>query len=330
MPTVALAITDGIPLLEVAAACEVFGVNRSDLVDPWYDFRVCGPATAQIGGWFRPYAPCGLDDLSSADTVVVPGCRDVYESPPVELVDAVRAAHESGSRVVSICTGAFVLAAAGLLDGRRATTHWLHAAALAAKYPGTQVDPNVLYIDEGTVLTSAGKAAGLDLCLHIVRLDHGASVANALGRRLIMPPHREGGQAQFIAAPESNGKDHVLDTLLPWVAAHLDQPLTVADMAAQVNMSTRNLTRRFTSITGITPLRWLLTQRIYRGQELLENTDDSIEQIAAQTGMGTATTLRRHFNRVVGVPPYSYRRTFRADLRARDDSMRPLRSRQAG
>ncbi|MFC8453797.1 helix-turn-helix domain-containing protein [Kitasatospora sp. NPDC057223] len=316
--SVALAVTGEIPILEVAAPCEIFGVNRTDLADPWYDFTVCGSDSAHIGGWFRPEGSRSLDGLVRAHTVVVPAYRDVTRKPPADLVDAVRAAHEAGARVVSICTGAFVLAAAGLLDGRRATTHWLHTDLLAARYPEVKVDPSVLYIDEGSVLTSAGKAAGIDLCLHLVRLDHGAAVANALARRLVMPPYRDGGQAQFITPPVSSGRDHALAELLPWVTARLDKPLTVVDLARRARMSTRNLTRHFNAVTGTTPLQWLLTQRIYKAQVLLETSDCSIEQIAAQTGMGTAATLRRHFNRAVGVPPDTYRRTFHAEPRAAD------------
>jgi AraC family transcriptional regulator, transcriptional activator FtrA len=215
--------------------------------------------------------------------------------------------------VVSICTGAFVLAAAGLLDGRRATTHWMHAGLLAERYPRVRVDPEVLYIDEGTVLTAAGKAAGMDLCLHLVRLDHGMAVANDLARRLVVAPHRPGGQAQFIPTPVPNGREHALSDLLPWVIARLDRPLTVEDLACEANMSSRNLARHFNAVTGTTPLQWLLTQRIHRAQELLETTGDSVEQVAARTGMGTAATLRRHFNRVIGVPPDTYRRTFRTE-----------------
>lgn len=316
MSTVALVITDGMPFLEVATPCEIFGVDHSDLVDPWYDLTICGPKNARIGGLFRDDTASGYDTLLTADTVVVPASRSVFDVPSPELVEAVRAAYEAGARVVSICTGAFVLAAAGLLDGKRATTHWMHTDLLAARYPRVQVDPNVLYIDNGSILTAAGKAAGMDVCLHIVRTDHGATVANALARLLVTPPHRDGGQAQYIAAPVSNGRDQVLTDLLPWVTRRLDQPLTVADLARQASMSTRNLTRRFTTVTGVTPLQWLLNQRIHRAQELLENTDDSVEHIAAQVGMGTATTLRRHFKRTVGVPPDTYRRTFRSGFGA--------------
>jgi AraC family transcriptional activator FtrA len=310
MTTVAVAATDGIPLFELAVPAAVFGGDRSDLVDPWYELVVCAPAGARVGDWFRAETPHGLDALASADTVIVPACHDVIDDPPAELVDAVRAAHEAGARVASICTGAFVLAASGLLDGRRATTHWMHAALLARRYPRVRVDPGVLYIDEGDVLTSAGKAAGIDLCLHMVRSDHGAGVANALARRLVVAPHRPGGQAQFIASPVPASRDGGLADLLAWALAHLDQPLTVADLARRAHMSPRNLTRHFTASTGTTPLRWLLSQRIQRARELLEHTDESVEQVAARVGMGSAATLRRHFGRVVGVPPDTYRRAF--------------------
>lgn len=226
-----------------------------------------------------------------------------------------RAAHEAGARIASLCTGAFVLAAAGLLDGRRATTHWAHTEALAERHPRVEVDPDVLYVDNGTVLTSAGKAAAMDLCLHLVRLDHGSAVANTVARRLVVPPHRDGGQAQFVTAPVPTREDHPLTDLLPWAVERLDQPLTVEDLARRARMSSRNLGRHFRAATGTTPLQWLLTQRIRRAQELLEATDDSVDAIAEATGMGTATTLRRHFNRTVGVPPDTYRRTFRSRTR---------------
>ncbi|OKI60899.1 helix-turn-helix domain-containing protein [Streptomyces sp. MJM1172] len=315
MSLVALAVTSGVPHFELAMACDVFGVDRSDLADPWYEFLVCGPDTAAVGDRFRLRTDAGLDQLVRADTVIVPACADADGDPPADLVDAVRAAHEAGARVASLCTGAFVLAAAGLLDGRRATTHWLHAAALAAKYPRVEVDPDVLYVDHGSVLTSAGKAAAMDLCLHLVRLDHGAAVANQVARRLVVPPHRAGGQAQFVATPLPERPDHPLGTLLTWAMGRLDQPLTVEDLARRANMSSRHLARVFLDVTGSTPLRWLLTQRIHRAQELLETTEDTVAAIAAATGMGTATTLRRHFNRTVGVPPDAYRRTFRGARR---------------
>jgi AraC family transcriptional regulator, transcriptional activator FtrA len=310
MPSVALAVADGTPLFELAAACEVFGADRG-LADTWYDFAVCGPDGAQVGGWLTAGIGHGLAALADADTVIVPSCRDVAEPPPPELVDAVRAAHRAGARVASLCTGAFALAEAGLLDGRRATTHWAHTALLHERYPAVRVDADVLYIDDGDVLTSAGKAAGMDLCLHLVRTDYGTAVANALARSLVVPPHRPGGQAQFIPAPVAHGPDHVLADLLPWALERLEHPLTVRDLARQAGMSARNLARHFHAVTGTSPLRWLLTQRVGRAQELLETSNLSVEQIASRTGMGTATTLRRHFGRQLGIPPETYRRTFR-------------------
>ena len=309
--TVAMAVADGMRHFELALAYEVFAADMSGVVSPWYDVAVCGSGDVRLGR-FRLEPDRGLDQLARAGTVIVPALADADDEPPADLVDAVRAAHEAGARVASLCTGAFVLAAAGLLDGQRATTHWAHTEALAARYPEVLVDPDVLYVDGGSVLTSAGKAAAMDLCLHLVRADHGASVANTVARRLVVPPHRAGGQAQFVTSPVPARDGHSLGELFPWVAARLDHPLTVEDLARQANMSSRNLGRHFRSVTGTTPLQWLLTQRIRRAQELLETTNDSVEAIAAAAGMGTATTLRRHFNRTVGVPPDAYRRTFRS------------------
>lgn len=310
MGTVALAVTDGMLHFELAMACEVFGARPPGVAGPWYDLAVCGSGSARAG-LFSLAPDRGLDQLARAATVIVPALADVDEDPPADLVSALRAAHAAGARVASLCTGAFALAAAGLLDGRRATTHWAHTDALAARYPRVAVDPDVLYIDNGSVLTSAGKAAAMDLCLHLVRRDYGSAVANMVARRLVVPPHRAGGQAQFVSAPVPATDTHPLAELLAWVTERLDQPLTVEDLARQANMSSRNLGRHFRLVTGTTPLRWLLTQRIRRAQELLETTSDSVEGIAAAVGMGTATTLRRHFHRVIGVPPDAYRRTFR-------------------
>lgn len=311
MPSVALAVTPGVPVFEVAIPCEVFGLGRPEWMDPWYDFTVCAPAGARFGGWFRADTAHGLDELVAADTVIVPACHRVDADPPIDLVAAVRAAHDAGARIASICTGAFVLAAAGLLEGRRATTHWMHAGRLARSHPNVQVEPNMLYIDDGDILTSAGTAAGIDLCLHIVRTDYGAAVANDLARRLVTAPHRPGGQAQFIPGPVPDQDGNGLAELLDWALNHLNEPLTVTDLARRANMSTRTLSRHFVAATANTPLQWLLTQRIHRAQELLETTDHGVEHIAAATGMGTATTLRRHFHRAIGVPPDTYRRTFR-------------------
>ncbi|WP_145910220.1 helix-turn-helix domain-containing protein [Kitasatospora viridis] len=310
-PTVALAVTDGMLHFELALACEVFGNELTGVPGGWYELTLCGPGPVRVGA-FQLAPTAGLDRLARADTVIVPGWADVDRPAPAELVEAVRAAHRAGARIVSLCTGAFVLAAAGLLDGRRATTHWAHTQVLAERHPRVTVDPDVLYVDNGSVLTSAGKAAAMDLCLHLVRLDHGSAVANRLARRLVVPPHRDGGQAQFVTTPVPAPGNHPLADLLPWVMERLDQPLTVEDLARRANLSSRHLGRHFRSVTGTSPLQWLLTQRIRHAQELLETTDDSVDAIAGATGMGTSTTLRRHFNRTVGVPPDAYRRTFRS------------------
>lgn len=327
MDTVALAVTDGMLHFELSLAHEVFGSAPAGVAGPWYDVAVCGPAPVRVER-FQLVPDHGLDRLTHADTVIVPGWADVDVVPPADLVDAVRAAHDAGARVASLCTGAFVLAAAGLLDGKSATTHWAHTQALADRYPQVRVDPDVLYVDNGSVLTSAGKAAAMDLCLHLVRLDRGSATANAVARRLVVPPHRDGGQAQFVTAPVPAPGRHPLSALLSWVMERLDQPLTVEDLARRAGMSARHLSRHFRTVTGTTPLQWLLTQRIRYAQELLETTDDSVETIAATTGMGTATTLRRHFGRTVGVPPDTYRRTFRA--RTRQGPVGPGRTTLAG
>ncbi|MGC5310944.1 helix-turn-helix domain-containing protein [Micromonospora zamorensis] len=311
MATVAIAATDGMLHFEVGMACEVFARDPTGQADPWYDVVVCGPGPVRVGR-FQMEPDDGLDRLARAHTVIIPAVEDVDVDVPPDLLDAVRAAHAAGARMVSLCTGAFVLAAAGVLDGLRATTHWAHTEALAARYPRVRVDPDVLYVDNGTVLASAGKAAAVDLCLHLIRRDHGSTVANAVARRLVVPPHRAGGQAQYVTTPVPARDDHPLAALFPWVLQRLDRPLTVEDLARQANMSSRNLARHFRAVTGTTPLLWLSTQRIRRAQELLENTDDSIDVIAEAAGLGTATTLRRHFHRTVGVPPDAYRRTFRS------------------
>ncbi|WP_090050469.1 GlxA family transcriptional regulator [Lentzea fradiae] len=301
----AFAVADGMLHFELTAVYEVFAAPQLD-----YEVVVCGDAPVRVGRFtVEPDLPLG--DLARASTVVVPSVADVDAPIDLELVQAVRAAHEAGARIVSLCTGAFVLAEAGLLDGLRATTHWAHAEVMARRYPLVEVDSDVLYVDNGQVLTSAGKAAAIDLSLHLIRCDHGAAVANTAARRLVVPPHRDGGQAQFVLAPVPSGEGHPLTELFDWVSGRLDQVITVEDLARQVNVSSRHLARLFRAVTGTTPLQWLHAQRIRRAQELLERTDDSVDQIAEASGMGTATTLRRHFHRTVGVPPDTYRRTFR-------------------
>ncbi|NAZ82259.1 helix-turn-helix domain-containing protein [Kineococcus sp. R8] len=310
MPSIAVAAAGDVLHLELAIAWEVFASAPPDHADGWYDVHLCGPAPVRAGP-FTLEPTHGLDALAMADTVLVPAVRDVDQAPPGDLVEAVRAAHQAGARVAALCTGAFVLGAAGLLHGRRATTHWAHTATLQARHPDAVVDPDVLYTDAGSVLTSAGKAAAVDLSLHLIHLDHGAAVANIVARRLVVPPHRPGGQAQYVTTPVPTGGEHDLVGLLDWARQRLDQPLSVTDLARRAGTSPRHLARRFNATTGQAPLQWLLTQRVRRAQELLETTDLSIEAVATATGTGTATTLRRHFTRVVGVPPSTYRRTFR-------------------
>ncbi|MBB4678467.1 helix-turn-helix domain-containing protein [Crossiella cryophila] len=310
MRSVVLALYEGAMLFEAATAIEVFGVDRGDLGSPWYDFTVCGPKAAQLGAVARVPSSPGFAPVRSAHTVIIPAYHDVDRDPPADIVNALRAAHARGARIVSLCTGSFVLAAAGLLSGRRVTTHWAHAEQLASRYPDITVDAEVLYVDDHPFLSSAGKAACMDLSLHIVRTDYGATTANALARSLVVPPHRAGGQAQFITAPAPPGGTHLQD-LMRWATEHLHEPLTVQDLATRASMSTRNLARHFIATTGTTPLHWLHNQRVHRAQELLETTDASVDVIAERTGMGTAATLRRHFNQTVGVAPDTYRRTFR-------------------
>ncbi|TMR35519.1 helix-turn-helix domain-containing protein [Actinomadura geliboluensis] len=310
MRSVALAVTDGMLHFELSLAHEVFAAAPAGVTVPWYDLTVCGSGAVRVGR-FRLEPDHGLDRLRHADTVIVPGWADTDVEPPADLVDAVRAAHEAGARVASLCTGAFVLAAAGLLDGRRATTHWAHTADLAARHPRVDVDPDVLYVDNGTVLTSAGKAAAMDLCLHLVRLDHGSAIANTVARRLVVPPHRDGGQAQFIARPVPETRRASTGPARAWALRNLDGPVTLADMAARASMSVRTFTRRFRQETGVSPQVWLTAQRVERARRLLEETDLPVDRIAERAGFGTAASLRRHLQAAVGVAPTAYRATFR-------------------
>lgn len=313
---VAVVAGTGFAPFELAVACEVFGIDRSYLGVPWYRFQVCaaeqGPLPASVGG-FTLDTPYGLEEIARADTVVVPawGGNDFDRPVGDGLLDALRTAHAKGARILSVCSGAFVLAAAGLLDGRRATTHWMYADELARRYPSIEVDPGVLYVDEGDVMTSAGTAAGIDLCLHVVRLDFGAEIANAVARRMVVPPHRDGGQAQYITTPipAPAGADRFSATLT-YIVEHLDEPLTVEELAGRAAMSPRTFARRFRDTTGTTPTQWILRQRVLLAQRLLETTDDPVELIASRCGFGTAAGLRQHFRRTLSTSPLVYRRTF--------------------
>jgi len=314
MHRVVTVIGPKVAMFELSVACEVFGLDRSELVDPWYRHRVAaavpGPHCSPEGVLID--TPYGLDEVADADTVIIPA-NPFTGPPPDDLLDALRAARDRGARLLSVCTGAFVLAAAGILDGKRATTHWMHSEALAREYPKVCVDPKVLYVDAGGVMTSAGTAAGIDLMLYVVRLDHGAEVANAVARRMVVPPHRDGGQAQFVDLPVASANGHEpLAAVLGWMLEHVGDDLSVEHLARRAGTSPRTFARRFRAATGTTPHQWILSQRILLAQRLLETTDDPVERVAQRCGFGSAAGLRQHFTRAVSASPLAYRRTFRA------------------
>jgi transcriptional regulator GlxA family with amidase domain len=277
-----------------------------------YSWTVCAPApgTVPTETGLGVLVPCGLEALDDADTVIVPGIGDRAWPLPDAPLAALRRAADRGARVASICTGAFVLAAAGLLDGHRATTHWRYAARLAREFPLVRVDPDVLYVDEGDVLTSAGVAAGVDLCLHLVRRDHGAAAANAVARRMVVAAHRDGGQAQYVERPLPATTGGGLEPTRAWMEERLAEPQTVEDMARHAGYSPRTFARRFRAETGTTPLQWLIRRRVAEAQRLLEGTAMSVEEVASRCGFGGAVALRQHFGRVVGTSPTAYRRAF--------------------
>jgi AraC family transcriptional activator FtrA len=296
---------------ELACAAQVFGIERPGLPTR-YAFGVCaerpGPVATRAG--YDMLVADGLDALERADTVVVPGWRP-EEAPSPAIVQALRGAHSRGARVVSICSGAFALACAGLLDGRRATTHWALADELAARFPLVRVDPDVLYVDHGDVATSAGAGAGIDLCMHLVRGDQGARYAAHVARTMVMPPHREGGQLQYSAPPHPGQIDGTLGPLLEWIIGRLGGPVTIEDMAARAGVSPRTLTRRFVEQLGTSPGQWLLAQRIAAARDLLESSDLPLDAIARRVGLSSATNLRRRFLTALGTTPGAYRRAFR-------------------
>lgn len=311
MHVMAVVALDGVVSFDLSMPCEVFGHVRLPGGRAGYQVRVCGVTPEVNAGAFTLRARSGLEELARADTIILPGIANLDAPLPEELLRAVRSAAAAGTRIASICTGAFVLAATGLLDGRRATTHWLAAAEFARRYPSIQVDPDVLYVDEGQFLTSAGAAAGLDLCLHLVRLDYGSAVAADAARLSVMPLERAGGQSQFIihAPPTPDGAS--LEPLLRWLEENLHEPLSLEDIARHAALSVRTLNRRFREQTGTTPLQWLLRARVRRAQHLLETTRHSVEAIATRVGFGSATAFREHFHRCVSTSPQAYRRAFR-------------------
>ncbi|MGW9183770.1 GlxA family transcriptional regulator [Agromyces sp. NPDC055661] len=306
---VAVLVLDGAKPLDVGIPAQIFSTRQSMP----YEVRVCGahPGMVTGGDGLSYHVADGLEAFEWAETIFIPGYRRPdREDPPAEVVDALRAAHARGARLAAISTGAFALAATGLLDGRRATTHWHYTHALQARHPSIRVDENVLFVDEGSVLTSAGAASGIDLCLHLVRRDHGVGLSNHVARRLVAAPYRSGGQAQYVprALPEPLGE--LFAATRQWAVERLEQPLTLGDLARNANVSPRTFSRRFVEDTGYTPMQWILRARIDLARELLERTDLGVEQIADRVGLGTGANLRLHFHRILGTSPSEYRHTF--------------------
>ncbi|SCF44235.1 transcriptional regulator, AraC family with amidase-like domain [Micromonospora matsumotoense] len=311
-----LALNDVVGL-DLGTPAQLFGAARTDDRRPLYDVATCTPggrAVRSTAG-FQVLPDHGLDLLVTADTVVVPGMRS---GPPMTdgtidpaVAEALRGAHRRGARVMSICTGAFVLAAAGLLDGHPATTHWAYADRFRRLHPGIDLDPDVLFIDTGRVLTSAGVAAGIDLCLHVIRIDHGSDVANRAARRCVVPPWRDGGQAQYIERPVPRAPVSDTAATRDWARRRLHEPVALRDLAAHARMSVRTFTRHFRSETGLSPAQWLLQQRTDHARLLLETTDLTVDQVAHRCGFGSTAALRQHLHARIGVSPSVYRRTFR-------------------
>ena len=297
---------------ELGVLCEVFGVDRTAQGLPAFEFAVAGETARGVptSAGFSLHVEHGLERLATADLVAVPA--HTRRDPAPEVLDALRAVVDRGATVLSVCSGAFLLAEAGLLDGRRCTTHWMHTAELAEALPLADVDAAVLDVDAGQVITSAGTAAGIDACLHLVRRELGETVASAIARRMVVPPHRDGGQAQYLEAPIAVPEAVTLEPLLAWMTEHLAEELDVHRLAHRAVMSPRTFARRFRAETGTTPLAWLTGQRVLRAQQLLEQTDEPVERVAALCGFGTAAVLRHHFLRRRGTTPQAYRRTFRS------------------
>ncbi|RYV50161.1 GlxA family transcriptional regulator [Pengzhenrongella frigida] len=308
---VAAIILPGVAPFELGVVCEVFGIDRRDTGGPDFDFAVCaqnpGPIPTAVG--IDIVVQHGLEAAATADLVVVVPAEGAQEGVPEPVLDVLRAAEARGAWVLSLCSAAFVLGHAGLLDGRRCTTHWLHADRLAAVFPTAVVDPAVLYVEDRHVVTGAGTAASIDACLHLVRRELGAAAAAAIARRMVVPPHRDGGQSQFIDTPLPHEGD-TLAPLLVWMVAHLEAELSVPDLAVRAMMSERTFARRFRAETGTTPAVWVTRQRLLRAQELLERTDVGVEEVASRSGFATSAVLRHHFARTLGTSPLAYRRAF--------------------
>ncbi|OFJ53706.1 helix-turn-helix domain-containing protein [Mycolicibacterium grossiae] len=311
LKSVSALVLDGLAVFEFGVVCEVFGIDRSADGVPNFDFKICGPEPGRalrttVGASLTP--DHGFDALIGADLVAIPAIAG--GNYPEEALEAIRRAAASGSTILTVCSGAFVAGAAGLLDGRACTTHWMHADELAAMYPTAKVDRNVLYVDDGNLITSAGTAAGIDACLHLVRRELGSEVTNVIARRMVVPPHRDGGQRQYIDQPIPVRCSEGFAPQLDWILANLEKPHTVNTLAKRASMSARTFARRFVEETGRTPMQWVTDQRVLYARRLLEETDLDIDHVADRSGFGTATLLRHHFRRVIGVTPSDYRRQF--------------------
>jgi len=303
---------DGLCTFEFGCTVELFALERPELGVDWYDFSVCAvePGPIRAAGGITVQAPYDPSLLEQADTIIIPGWRDADEEPPAALLAQVRAAHARGARFCTICSGVFVLAAAGVLDGLRATTHWRYVERLQQRYPRVQVLADDLYVDEGQIITSAGSAAGLDMLLHLVRRDYGARVGNMVAQRLVVAPHREGGQAQFLPRPMAHDEQGRLSRLMDWLRSHPAEAHTVASMAERAAMSPRTLQRQFQDATGMGPVEWLVRERVAIAKDFLESPDIALAQVAERAGFGSEESLRHHFRRVAATTPGAYRRAF--------------------
>ena len=309
---------DGLCTFEFGCTAELFALQRPELGVPWYRFEVCAAERTPIraAGGIHVLVANSLSLLDRADTIVIPGWRDADEPPSAALLRRIRAAHARGARLCSICSGVFVLAAAGILEGKRVTTHWRYADKLAQRYPEVTVEPNALYIDEGQILTSAGSAAGLDMLLHLVRRDYGPRVANMVAQRLVIPPHREGGQAQYLPRPLGLDERGRLSKLMDWVRANPKGEYSVAALARRASMSARTLQRQFRETVGLAPGEWLVRERIGIAKDLLQTSSAPLTRVAHEVGFRSQESFRRHFRRVTGTSPAAYRKQF--SLAARD------------
>jgi transcriptional regulator GlxA family with amidase domain len=311
LSTVAALVLPEVSPFEFGTICEVFGIDRSTEGVPPFELRVCGPTAGEpvsstVGMSVVP--DHGLDGLRGADLVAVAATRQ--RSFPEPVLEALREAAAAGSTMLSVCSGAFVLGAAGLLDDRHCTTHWINVDELRERYPRARIDPDVLFVDDGNLITSAGTAAGIDACLHLVRRELGSAIVNVIARRMVVPPQRDGGQRQFVEQPVPRSSSDGLAPVLDWALDHLEVEHSVTDLARRARMSDRSFARRFVAETGTTPHRWLTLQRVLRAQRLLEDTDLGIDEVAERSGFGGGALLRHHFRKVVGVAPADYRRTF--------------------